>query len=138
MQRDVLEVRADGRQRVRRGYSEAYKRRVVALTLAAGASVSRIAQQHGVNSNLLFTWRRRFGACAASGPTPAVSRMPAMLPVAIEPRRVEVNRDAAGAARRRPSDAGIEIEVGAGRVRLHGPVDLQRLEAVICRLERAR
>jgi transposase-like protein len=35
------------------------KQRLVAETLAPGASVSRVAQRYDINANLLFTWRRQ-------------------------------------------------------------------------------
>jgi transposase len=136
MNKEVVEVRADGRQRVRRGYGEGFKRRLVAMTLAPGASVARIALEHGVNANLLFTWRRQLsasGTSLASRVTPPLSKM---LPVTIEPREVEVNPKAARAARRNASKGCIEVEVGARRVRLHGAVDLPTLAAVLRMLGR--
>src|SRR5258708_35603519 len=36
------------------------KCRIVEQTLKPGASVARVALAHGVNANLLFTWRRRY------------------------------------------------------------------------------
>ena len=45
--------------RRRRFWSSDEKRRMIAESLAPGASVSRVAQRHGVNANLLFTWRRQ-------------------------------------------------------------------------------
>lgn len=126
MNKEVVEVRADGRQRVRRGYGEGFKRRLVAMTLAPGASVARIALEHGVNANLLFTWRRQLSASGA-----ALAPMPAMLPVAIKRRQVEIKPEAATAARRNASKGCIEVEVGAHRVRLHGAVDLPTLDAVL-------
>jgi transposase len=51
----------------RRFWSSDEKRRMVAESLAPGASVSQVAQRHGVNANLLFTWRRRGARSAASG-----------------------------------------------------------------------
>jgi len=44
--------------RRRRYWSDEEKRRIVAETLVSGASVSEIALKHGVNANLVFTWRR--------------------------------------------------------------------------------
>jgi transposase len=139
MQGDVIEVRADGRQRARREYSEAYKRRLVALTQAAGASVSRIAQQHKVNANLLFAWRRQFGAPAKlrtrrTKPTPT---QPALLPVTVESHAVELEADRASGQRSR-SDGCIEIEIGQSCVRVRGAVDLAALETVLRALERSR
>lgn len=138
MQRDVVELRADGRQRVRRGYAEAYKRRLVAATLVPGASVSRIARQHGLNTNLLFTWRRQLGAIRTLVAARVARSTPALLPVTIEPQRVEVGADAPAPASREPSNGCIEIEIGAGRVRLHGVVDVPLVEAVLRMLECGR
>ena len=76
MQADVIDVRVDGRPRVRKVYSEAYKRRVVALTFEPGVSVSQVAQRHGINTNLLFSWRRQPGNAPSTSP-------PALLPVTV-------------------------------------------------------
>ncbi len=42
----------------RRVHSDAFKCRVVELSLVPGASVSAIALEHGINANLLFGWRK--------------------------------------------------------------------------------
>jgi transposase len=44
--------------RVRRSVAE--KRRIVELTLQAGASVAQVAQAEGVNSHQVFQWRRAY------------------------------------------------------------------------------
>ena len=49
----------------RRFWSSDEKRRMVAESLAPGASVSKVAQRYGVNANQLFTWRRQ-GARSAT------------------------------------------------------------------------
>src|SRR5260370_32662669 len=38
------------------------KRRIVEETLAQGASVARVARAHGVNANLVFSWRKLYQA----------------------------------------------------------------------------
>ncbi len=122
MERDVIDVRADGQPRRRREYSEAFKRRVVALSLEPGASVSQVAQRHRINTNLLFTWRRD-PALTAKPEFPTVS-MPKLLAVSVsaagddakqepEPKQMDT------------SASFIEIEVGDSRMRLHGGVDLK-------------
>ena len=35
-----------------------FKRTLVAMSLHPGASVARIAREHGVNANQVFSWRR--------------------------------------------------------------------------------
>lgn len=49
-------------KRLRIVRSEEEKRRILAEASAPGASVAAIARRHGLNANLLFTWRRQFGA----------------------------------------------------------------------------
>lgn len=38
------------------------KRRIVAESFELNASVAVVARRHGINANLLFTWRQRFGS----------------------------------------------------------------------------
>jgi Transposase/IS66 Orf2 like protein len=45
----------------RRRWSEEERRRIVAESFEPGASVSVVARRHDLNTNLLFTWRRRYG-----------------------------------------------------------------------------
>jgi transposase len=47
------------RGQARRRWSDEAKRRLVAETLVAGATVHAVAQRHGVNTSQLFTWRKR-------------------------------------------------------------------------------
>lgn len=44
----------------RRRYSREFKHQVVQESFAAGASIARVAQSHGINANLLHTWRWQF------------------------------------------------------------------------------
>ncbi len=67
--------------RVRRTIEE--KRRIVELTLEAGASVARIAQAEGVNANQIFQWRRAYRSGGLIG---RVERSTALLPVVIQER----------------------------------------------------
>jgi transposase len=54
-----------GERRHRRVWSKDEKRQIVAETFEDGASVSIVARRHDLNANMLFTWRREFGASAA-------------------------------------------------------------------------
>ena len=51
----------------RRRWSEAQKRRIVAESYRSGDSVSVVAQRHGINASVLFTWRRRYRKLADTG-----------------------------------------------------------------------
>ncbi len=83
----VLSSDGVGRRR-RRVRSADEKRRIVAETFERGASVSEVARRHGLNTNLLFTWRRAMGvgtSATADDPTrfvPAVIGGPAAAPSA--------------------------------------------------------
>src|ERR1700727_2942155 len=50
---------ANGGERRRRTWSADQKQRIIAESLAPGASVAEVARRYGLNSNMLFTWRRR-------------------------------------------------------------------------------
>jgi transposase len=65
-----------GRVVRRRYWKKVEKRRIVAESLTEGASVAEVARRHGLNANLLFTWRRQFAAAETSEP-------PTILPVTI-------------------------------------------------------
>jgi transposase len=71
-------------RRRRRVWTEQDKRRIVAETLAPGASVSVVARRHDLNTNMLFTWRRQAGLTATAD---AVTFVPAT--IATEPAPTE-------------------------------------------------
>lgn len=103
------------------------KRRIVEESLAGGASVSRVARRHDLNTNQLFTWRKQY-AEGRLGPV-AVASAPKLLEVRVEESAERQTRPATAAA----AEAGwIEIECAARyRVRLHGAVDRVALAAVL-------
>ena len=50
--------RTNGSRKGRANYSREFKQRLVDAANQPGVSVSKLAQEHGVNANLLFKWRR--------------------------------------------------------------------------------
>jgi transposase len=109
---------------IRRRHPKAFKQALVQRSLAPGASVAAIAQEAGVNANLLFNWRRLH----LQAQTPSSSAAPGavLLPVTLR-------AEGAGAtAPPRASPIGtIEIDIGGVRVRVRGPVDEASLRIVL-------
>jgi transposase len=108
------------------------KRALVERSLEPGASVSAIAQEAGVNANLLFNWRRLH--LQAHEPAVGTAAAPVLLPVS-----VTAADDGAAGMVRAPSESppravpagSIEIEINGARVRLRGAVDEASLRTVL-------
>ena len=83
-------------KRQRRLWSEVEKCRIVAETLAPGASVSVVARRHDVNANMLFTWRREIGGGAATATDDAITFMPAVVDAAAADRCLAVSPGSSG------------------------------------------
>jgi transposase len=96
--------------RRRRGkWTAQQRRRIVADSRVAGASVQEVAQRHGVRANLLSAWRRQDDASRAVKPV----------------KFAAVKVSAA------PTDGSIEIDLAAGCVRVRGIVDGTMLRDVL-------
>jgi transposase len=67
-----------GAQR-RRFWSADEKQRIVAEAMAPGASMAEVARWHGVNPNLLFTWRRKARGKQATEGSGAVKLVPVVV-----------------------------------------------------------
>ncbi len=63
-------------KRRRRSWPDVEKRQIVAESLRPGTSVAEVAQRHGINANMLFTWRRRQQACGTAEAEEAVKIIP--------------------------------------------------------------
>src|SRR5688572_298697 len=99
-------------ERSRRRWAEADKRRLVAETLAPGATVHGVARRHGVNTSQLFTWRKQLRVGIEPGTEPAVAGFAA---VAIAPSAPSMETVEP------MSSSLIEIDlVGGDRVRISG------------------
>ena len=66
-------------KRRRRVRSEDEKRRIVGETFEPGTSVSAVARRHGLNANLLFTWRREMGRGVSTLADDPVTFVPAVI-----------------------------------------------------------
>lgn len=54
----VASAKVEGQKRQRRSIAE--KRRIVELAMQPGASIARIAREHGVNANMVHYWRKLY------------------------------------------------------------------------------
>lgn len=111
-------------RRRHRSWPEALKREIVAASLAPGASVSVVARQYDVNTNMVFTWRKRYGEA------PNAASVPQLVPVVVTPDRMDPAVPAAVAG-------AIEIELPGGyRVHIGCGVNAATLRLVLDALER--
>ena len=109
-----------GNRKGRPNYPADFKRPLAIEACAPGISVSKLAQQNGINANMLFKWRRELRADLFEPVAPA------LLPVHIQP-----------ATTRSPSlhmaepSGMIEIIIGDAVVRLHAGIDAALLQLVL-------
>ncbi|MDF2369070.1 transposase [Sneathiella sp.] len=119
----------------RRNFRRADKKRIVAEAMAPGASVSGIARRYGIDSPLLFRWKREF---APPAPEPVflpatVSDGPDQTGATSLPARAQV----AGPVIVERSPQEIEVElVGGRRLRFTRDVEAGMVRAMIALLER--
>ena len=121
-----MDKRVTSGKDTRRKHSEELKRELVERSLEPGASVAAIAQEHGINANLLFNWRRL--RLRAEAPAVEDAAPPTLLPVIVQ---MEPAAKTHKAIAPRPSSGVIEIDVGATRVRLRGAVDEASVRCVL-------
>lgn len=72
---------ADKRKRPHGRWSEEFKRRVVAEAAASELSASEIARRNGLNPNMVFNWRKKFGAEAGQS---TAGKEVCLVPVEVE------------------------------------------------------
>jgi transposase len=122
--------RANGSRKGRPNYPREFKQRLVAAANQPGVSVSKLAQEHGVNANLLFKWRRD-----ASSKPPALypielvlppSSTESLLPQTSEPDALTPTTPPAQS----PSGT-IEIRLGRAMVVIDGAVDANTLRTIL-------
>ncbi|SDG83629.1 MULTISPECIES: transposase [unclassified Duganella] len=107
-----------------RQHSEAFKRAAVARTLVPGASVSLIARELKINTNQLFTWRKRFGT-EAGAEINAPSQLLAVTVVDTPPAPAALASGPSGV---------IILSVGQVQLQLEGQVDAATLTLLLARL----
>ncbi len=121
----AVESVAASRKRLRRTPEE--KRRIVEATFVPGASIARVAREHGVNANQVFQWRYEYRKGTLTVLQPARNKL---LPVTVtaEPDSV-TGREIAPAA----TPAGsIHIELpGRAVISVEAGVDPELVRTVL-------
>ena len=121
----------------RPNFPVAFKAKVAALACEPGVSVSKLAREHDLNTNLLFRWRRDYRQ--------GVLRMhvdvdvePALLPVSLteasEGPLVQLPSPVTrfgNAPATTPAPSIIVVQIADVVIRVEGEVDVVRLRAVL-------
>lgn len=115
----------------RRRHAQTFKRELVERSLQPGASVSGIALANGVNTNMLFRWRREQLRAAKGAPGHRAAQA-VLLPVKVVPVTTASTQPAVVGSVCASAPAGvIEIDIGSVRVRLQGAVDEANVRCVL-------
>ncbi len=117
---EQMSVEVSGQIKKRQKRSVEEKRRIVEETLAAGASVARVARRHAVNANQVFYWRKKYRE-EQLGKTP----LSKLLPVTVSDNACAKSVSSSSAA------GSLEIKLSKGTVRVAGNVDLVVLRTAI-------
>jgi transposase len=121
----AVEAAAPSVRRTRRTREE--KRRIVEATFVPGASIARVAREHGVNANQVFQWRHEYRKGSLGVGQQAQTRL---VPVTVtaEPNGVTLSGMAAAVG---PSGS-IHIELpGRAVISVEAGVDPELVRAVL-------
>jgi transposase len=113
----------------RRARTKQERRRIVEETFAAGVSVAKVAQAHGVRPNQVFHWRRLYhkGLLGNESET-------ALVPVRITEANHGPHASAAVEVRRstgRLASGAIQVELERARICIQGAADPTSLRVVL-------
>jgi transposase len=116
----TVEAASQVKKRQKRSVEE--KRRIVEETLAAGASVARVARWHAVNANQVFYWRKKYReGRLGKGPSSK------LLPVTLSLSESTCGKPASWSS----AVGSLEIKLGKGTIRVAGNVDVVVLRTAI-------
>lgn len=112
-----------GNRKGRPNYSPEFKHQLAVAACAPGVSVSKLARDHGINTNMLFKWRRDLRAGLLTGPATEDTRL---LPVVLN-ASLPTAKPASGASRA----SAIEITIADATVRVCAGTDPALLRLVL-------
>ena len=141
-----MDANRESRSRLRRGnqplrrrrFTLAQKRDIVEQSLQPGASVSRVARDHDVNTNQVFKWRRLHERGLLGAGRKAVPMLPVRIedPALLRGRVVVQGPEVETQPAREVETGSMQIELRGGRVTVRGAVDRAVLRVVITMLQR--
>jgi transposase len=112
-----METKAVGRRLGSKNYSKAFWAMVVAQSNDPARSIADVAQEHGLNANMVARWRRAHERVQSTTPAqPTETFIPVQLPVQGQ------------------LPSSLVVECGAVRVRFDGSLDLSALRTVLATL----
>jgi transposase len=121
----AVEAAVPSPRRLRRTREE--KRRIVEATFVPGATIARVAREHGVNANQVFQWRHEYRKGTLGVDHQAQTRL-VPVTVASEPNSVRLSAMAPGV----PSSGSIHIELpGRAVISVEAGVDPELVRAVL-------
>ena len=116
----------------RRRHADAFKQMLIDRSLVPGASVTAIAQEAGINANLLFNWRRLHLRSMASASLQETRGPVLRLVTVVEPAPTTATAASMQAASSARAPMGtIEINIRSAVVRVRGTVDEASLRTVL-------
>lgn len=104
-------------------YSLEFKQRLVQASFAPGASIARLAREHGLNANQLFNWRYQY----RKGQLGPVSLSPLLLPVDI----IDARAAPASTSPTPQTASSLELTLAKGRLSIYGRPDPETLRLVL-------
>lgn len=126
-----------GRKQRRRSFTPAFRKSLAQRACESGVSVSQLAQDNGINANMLFKWRRELLASKMDCASPPQVMLPVTV-VGLEPNPslAKSNRYCLSdvpsiASTKVVRQSLIEIEIAGAIVRFDECADLTKVRAVV-------
>jgi transposase len=118
--------------RSRRQHERKFKDELIAQSLVPGASVAAIAMKGGINSNLLFKWRREHVRLMDDPAPTTTTLLPVCVIPDVDPMPMSQPSAPVGpAVNRSARPCVIEVEIAGALLRLRGAIDETMLGSVL-------